>query len=123
MSPRLPLRMVHKVHVAHLLIGPLTNPDILNRFARLANGRKLVIWFDFDWIINQVRSSKLVSDMNLIIRDVQGMAEVRLQIFVHTLRHFLPQFTYTTELERGNRIASSSAIAYNHLVSFMNSLV
>ena len=43
--------------------------------------------------------------MNLIIRDVQGMAEVRLQICVHTLRHFPPQFTYTTELERGNRIA------------------
>ena len=43
--------------------------------------------------------------MNLIIRDVQGMAEVRLEICVHTLRPFPSQFTYTTELERGNRIA------------------
>ena len=43
--------------------------------------------------------------MNLIIRDVQGMAEVRLQIFAHTLRHFPPHFTYRTDLERGNRIA------------------
>ena len=82
--------MVHKVQVAHFLIWPLTKPDILSRIAKLANGCKLVIWFDFDWILNRVRSSRLVSDMILIIRDVQGMAEVRLQICVHTLRHFPP---------------------------------
>ena len=43
--------------------------------------------------------------MSLIIRDVQGMAEVRLRIFVHALLQLPPHFTYTTELERGNRIA------------------
>ena len=43
--------------------------------------------------------------MNLIIGDVQGMAAVRLQLIVQTLRHFPPQFTYTPELQRGDRIA------------------
>ena len=42
--------------------------------------------------------------MSLIIRDVRGMAEVRLPLFVHTLHYSPPQFTYTTELERGDRI-------------------
>ena len=97
--------MVNKLHVAYLLIWPLTNPDILSRIAKLANGCKLVIWFDFDWIIKRVRSSRLVSDMNLIIRDVRGMAEVRLYLCVHTLRHFPLQFTYVAELQRGDHIA------------------
>ena len=43
--------------------------------------------------------------MNLIIGDVQGMAAVRLQLIVQTLRHFPPQFKYTAERERGDRIA------------------
>ena len=43
--------------------------------------------------------------MNLIIQDVQGMAEVRLHLCVHTLRHFPPQFTFTEDLQRGDRIA------------------
>ena len=43
--------------------------------------------------------------MSLIIRDIKGMAAVRLHLCVHTLRHFPPQFKYTAELERGDRIA------------------
>ena len=42
--------------------------------------------------------------MNLIIRDVPGMAEVSLHLFAHTLRHF-PRQTYTAELQRGDGIA------------------
>ena len=33
------------------------------------------------------------------------MAQVRLQLFVQSLLHFPPQFKYTAELQRGDRIA------------------
>ena len=115
--PRLPPQMVHKLKNAHLLIWPLTNPDILSHIAKLANGCKLVIWFDFDWIINRVRSSRLVSDMNLIIRDVQGWLKytcISLSILCTTLQRSFNEETASP---------SSSAVAYNHLVSVMNLLL